>query len=136
MTHNAQVLTGIDGLCAINSALQVHLSGQVNAETVNGRKVSLPGGLPDFAAGAARARGGLSIVALRSSFGKPGTDRTTSNIVARLDDDAPGQRAGGPMSISSSPNMAPRPCVACPSPRERAAGLVAVAHPDHREALK
>lgn len=134
LTHNAQVLTGIDGLCAINSALQVDLSGQVNAETVNGRKVSLPGGLPDFAAGAARSRGGLSIVALRSSFGKPGTDRTTSNIVARLDDDAPASVPAADVDfIVTEHGAAP---VRGVSPRERAAGLVAVAHPDHREALK
>src|SRR5674476_1124900 len=52
LTHNAAVLAGIDGLCAINSALQVDLAGNVNAEFIDGRQISLPGGLPDFAAGA------------------------------------------------------------------------------------
>lgn len=134
VTHGAQVLAGIDGLHAINSALQVDLSGQVNAETVNGRKVSLPGGLPDFAAGAARSRGGLSIVALRSSFGKPGARRTTSNIVARLEADTPVTVPAVDVDfIVTEYGMAP---VRGVSPRERATGLVAVAHPDHRESLQ
>ncbi len=79
-THGAQVLPQIDGLCAINSALQVDLAGNVNAEEIGDRKISLPGGLPDFSAGAVNARGGLSIVAIRSTFGKS----RISNIVGAL----------------------------------------------------
>jgi 4-hydroxybutyrate CoA-transferase len=130
LTHDAAVLADIDGLCAINSALQVDLTGQVNAEEVNGRKISLPGGLPDFAAGASRARSGLSIVALRSSFDKG----SASNIVARF-------RASMPATVSPSSVdfVATEYGVAAVrgvSDDVRAAGLIAVAHPEHRETLQ
>ncbi|MDO8704677.1 MAG: acetyl-CoA hydrolase/transferase C-terminal domain-containing protein [Sulfuricaulis sp.] len=130
LTHDASVLASIDGLCAINSALQVDLAAQVNAESVNGRRVSLPGGLPDFAAGAVHAKGGVSIVALRSTYGRDGA----SNVVSDLG-------AGKLVTIDSSHvdfvvteyGVA---AVRTASPRQRAAGLIAVAHPRHREALQ
>src|SRR5208282_4891505 len=61
LTHNRDVISEIDGICAINSVLQADLLGNANAEQVNGKPMALPGGLPDFAAGASRARGGRSI---------------------------------------------------------------------------
>lgn len=130
LTHGAAVLEQIDGLCAINSALQVDLAGNVNAETVAGQRISMPGGLPDFAAGARRARGGVSILALRSSFGRQGA----SNVVARLD-------AGSPVTVTARDVdfVVTEYGVAAlhgGSARRRAAALIAVAHPDHREALE
>lgn len=130
ITHASHVLAGIDGLCAINSALQVDLQGRVNAETVNGKMVSLPGGLPDFAAGAVQAKGGVSIVALRSTYGNDGA----SNIVAELGADTP--VTVGPFDVDfivTEYGVAP---LRAASPQERAASLIAVAHPRHREALQ
>lgn len=66
-THDPLVLAGIDGLVAVNSALEVDLFGQCNLEVARGRTISGPGGAPDFAA-ACRSPGGLSIVALPASF--------------------------------------------------------------------
>lgn len=130
MTHDAAVLAGIDGLCAINSALQIDLAGNVNAERIDGRQISLPGGLPDFAAGARRAVGGISILALRSSFGKQGT----SNIVPRLSARMPVTVGCEDVDfVVTEYGVAALHSV---SPRERAAALVAVAHPQHREALE
>ncbi|HKY90297.1 MAG TPA: acetyl-CoA hydrolase/transferase C-terminal domain-containing protein, partial [Nevskiaceae bacterium] len=63
-THDPAVLARVPRLHAINSALEVDLLGQVNAEALNGRSVSGPGGLPDFAAAAHRSAEGLSIIAL------------------------------------------------------------------------
>lgn len=130
LTHNPAVLADIDGLCAINSALQVDLAGNVNAECIDGRQISLPGGLPDFAAGARRAADGISIVALRSSFGKGGT----SNIVPRLD-------VGTPVTVGADDvdfvvTEYGAAMLHGVSARERAAALIAVAHPHHREALQ
>lgn len=129
LTHGAQVLAGIEGLCAINSALQVDLAGNVNAESIEGRQISLPGGLPDFAAGATRAKGGISIVALRSTFGK----QRTSNIVPRLAEGAP--ITAPPEAVDFVVTEYGVAAVRGQGAAQRAAALVAVAHPDHRENL-
>lgn len=130
LTHAADVLAGIDRLCAINSALQVDLQGRVNAESANGKLVSLPGGLPDFAAGAVRAKGGLSIVALRSTFGKEGA----SNVVASLDAATPVTVGASEVDFVVTEHGAAR--VRGASHGDLAAGLIRVAHPRHREALQ
>ncbi|MFH1872913.1 MAG: acetyl-CoA hydrolase/transferase C-terminal domain-containing protein [Pseudomonadota bacterium] len=127
-THNAEVLAGIDGQCAINSALQVDLAGHVNAEGADGRGISLPGGLPDFAGGASRAR--ISIVALRASFGKG----RASNIVARVDEGVPVTILPSAVDfVVTEYGIAPLRGV---SDQDRAAALIAVAHPDYREFLR
>src|SRR5690606_33233895 len=63
-THDPSVLAGIDNFVAINSAVEVDLFGQVNAEMIGGRQHSGTGGDLDFIRGALRARGGRSIIAL------------------------------------------------------------------------
>jgi acetyl-CoA hydrolase len=63
-THDPEVLAGQDRFVAINSALEVDLSGQVNAEVAGGNYVGAVGGAVDFLRGAARSRGGVPIVAL------------------------------------------------------------------------
>lgn len=66
-THDARVLGAIDNLVAINSALEVDLAGQVNAEMIGGRQLSGVGGAVDFARGAGLSNHGRSIVALPST---------------------------------------------------------------------
>ena len=130
LTHDAGVLRAIDGLCAINSALQVDLSGRANAEQANGRLISLPGGLPDFAAAATRARRGNSIIALRSSF----ASGAHSNIVARLGDGVPVTVGPGEIDfVVTEYGVAP---IRDAAPSRRAAALLAIAHPAHRESLQ
>ncbi len=85
LTHDIETLAAIDHLCAINSALQIDLTGKINAEAVNGRVISAPGGFPDFARGASIAPNGTSIVALRATA----AGGEASNIVAALAEDAP-----------------------------------------------
>lgn len=84
-THDAGVLSGIERFVALNSAVEVDLTGQVNAEQAAGRYVGAVGGAADFLRGAARSQGGLPIVALPSMAGG------RSRIVARL---------SGPVSTS------------------------------------
>lgn len=66
-THDIRRIAAVQGFCAINSALSVDLSGQVNAEWNAGRIVAGAGGLPAFATGARLAPGGRSIVALMAT---------------------------------------------------------------------
>jgi 4-hydroxybutyrate CoA-transferase len=130
LTHDAARLADIDGLCAINAALQVDLLGNVNAECVGGRRISLPGGLPDFAAGARRAKGGMSIIALRSSYGAHGD----SNIVVNLDANAPTSVGleNVDFVVTEYGVAALRGLTALERPR----ALIAVARPEHRAALE
>jgi acetyl-CoA hydrolase len=55
------------GMVAINSALQVDLSGQVCADSIGARFYSGAGGQVDFIRGAARAEQGVPIIALPST---------------------------------------------------------------------
>ncbi len=70
-------------MVAINSAIEVDLTGQVCAETIGARFYSGFGGQLDFIRGAARSKGGKPIIALPSTA----KDGTVSRIVPRL---APG----------------------------------------------
>src|SRR4051812_9316903 len=81
-THDALVLGNFRRFVAINSALEVDLTGQVNAETAQGRNIGVTGGQMDFVRAANRAPEGRSIIALPSTS----RDRRHSRIVARLPD--------------------------------------------------
>jgi acetyl-CoA hydrolase len=68
-------------MVAINSALQVDLTGQVCADSLGSQLYSGAGGQVDFIRGAARAEGGQPIIALPSSA----KGDTVSRIVPTLD---------------------------------------------------
>ena len=78
-THGIGVLAAQDNFVSINSAIEVDLTGQVNAEFADGQPVGGVGGLVDFARGGLAARGGRAIIALPSTARKG----TVSRIVAR-----------------------------------------------------
>jgi len=69
-----------DNMISINSALAVDVLGQVAADTLGTRQFSGVGGQVDFIRGAARSRGGKSIIAMPSTASKG----TVSRIVAGL----------------------------------------------------
>ena len=81
-THSQAVLAQIDRFVAINSAVEVDLTGQINAEVAAGVYVGAVGGALDFLRGAHHSKGGLPIVALPSTAGL--TSSPTSRIVAKL----------------------------------------------------
>lgn len=130
-THDAATLAALDGLAAINGALQVDLSGRINAERVAGRIVAMPGGLPDFAFGATRARRGISIIALRAAFA--GASGIGSNIVPALAEGTPPTLPPEAVDYVVTEHGA-APIRGLPADR-RAAGLIAIADPGQREAL-
>jgi acetyl-CoA hydrolase len=66
-THSSDVIAGLHKFVSINSAIEVDLSGQVNAEVARGRYVGAVGGAVDFARGAQRCADGLAIIALPST---------------------------------------------------------------------
>jgi acyl-CoA hydrolase len=78
-THGAaRLATSARPFIAINTALEVDLSGQVNVESVDDANVGGVGGQPDFAMAATSSPGGLSIAAL------PTTHGGRSTLVERL----------------------------------------------------
>ncbi|QUT05772.1 acetyl-CoA hydrolase/transferase family protein [Sphingobium phenoxybenzoativorans] len=66
-THAAGILAQIPNLFAINSAVEVDITGQVNAEAANGRYIGAVGGQIDFMHAANAAERGCSIIALPST---------------------------------------------------------------------
>jgi 4-hydroxybutyrate CoA-transferase len=129
VTHNPVTLAEISGLCTINSGLQIDLAGNVNAEQVGGRRIALPGGMPDFCAGGSKAPNGKSIVVIRSTFGDG-----NSNVLPRFN-------AATPVTVdaSSVTHLVTEFGVAAITgltPERRAASLIEIAHPAHRNSLR
>ncbi|MDE2596625.1 MAG: acetyl-CoA hydrolase [Sphingomonadales bacterium] len=127
VTHDAETLGGLERLITINSAMEIDLFGQVFAENSSRGFQSGPGGASDYARGARRSPGGLRIIAL------PASAKGQSRIVA------PGQ-GHGPVSLSRFDVD----CVVTEhgvadlrfkSHNARAAALIAIADPQHRDAL-
>lgn len=125
-THDASVITSIDNFVSINSAIEVDLLGQVNAEVAGGRYLGGIGGSVDFMRPAVRAPGGRSIVALpavaRSGISRvvPAVQRITA---ARSDVDVVITEHGAAELRGASEG-------------ERAMRLIEVAAPEHREGLR
>src|ERR1700730_12742573 len=80
VAHDPQVVGTLGDFVSVNSALEVDLVGQVNAESVDGRQGTGIGGQFDFVLGATRATGGRSIIALPATAARG----SRSRIVARL----------------------------------------------------
>jgi 4-hydroxybutyrate CoA-transferase len=130
IVHDPQVVGRIAGFVSINSALEVDLTGQVNAESVGARQLTGIGGQFDFVLGASRAPGGVSIIALPST-GKGGA---VSRIVRHL-----GSGAG----VTTPRYMADRVVTEHGaarlrglSTRERARALIRIAAPAFRDELE
>ncbi len=83
-THDVIVLSQIDNLRVVNSAVEVDLFCQVNCEFMGGQQIAGIGGQLDFVRGAKRAKNGLSILALQASTAKG----EISRIVSRIPQDA------------------------------------------------
>ena len=127
-THSSEVLRMLPSFASINSAIEVDLFGQINAETVGGRMVSGVGGFNDFARAARSNESGRSIVAL------PSRSRDLSRIVPTL-------RPGAPITANSgdvdyivtehgTASLAGRTL------EQRASALISIAHEDDREHLE
>jgi len=79
-THGTSTLSRIDNLVAINSALEVDLYGQVNAEQVGDRYLGAIGGQVDFMHAATTAARGLSIIAMPATTSRSTTSRITDQL--------------------------------------------------------
>jgi acyl-CoA hydrolase len=66
-THDLARLAGGQPLVAVNTALEIDLDGQVNAELAGGSAAGGIAGQPDYALGASLSRHGLSVMAMTST---------------------------------------------------------------------
>lgn len=113
---------------AINSAIEVDLTGQVCADSIGTYQYSGVGGQMDFIRGASLSEGGKPIIALQST-----TSRGESKIVPFLK-----QGAGVVTTRAHVHYIVTEFGIANlygKNLRQRAAELVKIAHPDHRESL-
>ncbi|MGH8595026.1 MAG: acetyl-CoA hydrolase/transferase family protein [Gammaproteobacteria bacterium] len=129
VTHNVAALAALPRFASVNSAIEVDLQGQSNGETLGTLQLSGVGGSMDYVEAAAQSAGGVSIIALPSTT----EDGKHSKIVARLS--------------TGAPVTTPRYAVDCIVTEygvanlrgkdlwDRAEALIAIAHPDFRDAL-
>jgi acyl-CoA hydrolase len=128
---NPRTIAQNDNMVAINNAISIDLLGQINSESVfGGRMINGTGGQPEMHIGAVMSRGGRAITLLPSTA----LGGTVSKIVAQLD-------AGSLVTIPRyyADTVVTEYGIARllgKNHRQRAAELIAVAHPDFRAELR
>lgn len=128
-TNDPLLIARNDNMVAINSALQVDLTGQVCSDSIGTYFYSGIGGQVDFLRGASRSKGGKPIIAL-SSTAKSGTISRISPMLTA--------GAGVVTSRGLVRYIVTEYGVAYlhgKSIRERAKALIEIAHPKFREEL-
>ncbi len=128
--NDPYVIAQNDNMVSINSAIQIDLMGQINAEVIKGMQFSGVGGQVDFIRGATMSKGGRAIIALPATARKG----TISKIVPFLDHGA----------VATTPRTEVNYVVTeygiaqlwGKTLRERAKELIAIAHPSFREELQ
>jgi acyl-CoA hydrolase len=126
-THGAEILARLPNLVAINSAIEVDLTGQVNAEQSGAHYLGGTGGQVDFVRAGSRSPGGHSVVALPATAKGGKLSRITVNLsgpvtTARSDVDVIITEFGA--AELKGQTLA-----------ERTRRMIAIAHPSFREEL-
>jgi 4-hydroxybutyrate CoA-transferase len=128
-TNDPALIARNDNMIAINSALQIDITGQVCSDSIGSQFYSGIGGQVDFLRGASRSRGGKSIIAISSTA----KDGAISRIVPML---SPG--AGVVTSRGLIRYVVTEYGVANlhgKTIRQRAQALIDISHPKFREEL-
>ena len=125
-TNSPSIISRIEKMTAINSALEIDLTGQATAESLNGAVYSGVGGQPDFMRGAVLAPEGKSVLVIPSTA----RDDTVSRIVPHLS-----EGAGVTLTRSDVHYVVTEYGIAYlhgKNLRERAMELIRIAHPSFR----
>ena len=128
-TNDTNLIRKLDRVVAINSAIELDLTGQVCADSIGHRVYSGIGGQMDFIRGAAMSRGGKPVIALPSTA----AGGSVSRIVAQLRPGAGVVTTRGHVHWVVTEYGAVD--LHARSLAERGRLLASIAHPDHREAL-
>lgn len=115
---------------AINSAIEIDLTGQVCADSIGHRIFSGIGGQMDFIRGAALSHGGKAIIALPSTAAGGTVSRITHELKAGAGVVTTRGHVHWVVTEYGAVNL--HGCTL----KERAARLIAIAHPDFREELR
>ncbi len=127
-THGLAVLARVNRLFSINAALEVDLSGQVNAEAAGGRYIGTIGGQVEFVRGTRLSPGGVSVIALPATQGEARRTR----IVPALSGPVTTPRSDVDHVVTEFGAVRLRGL----SIAQRARALISIADPAHREALE
>ena len=127
-TNSPATLANFGCLIAINSAVEIDLTGQINGEVAGGRPVGQVGGQVDYGRAALLSPGGRGIIALRSTA----RGGTVSSIVPSLSAGIVTTARTDADTIVTEYGIAELAGVPVVT---RARRLVAIAHPDFRGAL-
>jgi 4-hydroxybutyrate CoA-transferase len=128
-TNDTHVIRSFSRMVAINSAIEVDLTGQVVADSIGHRLYSGVGGQMDFVRGAALASEGRAIIALPSTAAGGSFSRISSSLK---------EGAGIVTTRAHVRTVVTEWGVAelfGQSTRERAEALISIAHPDFRDQL-
>ena len=128
-TNDPFVIAQNPKVTAINSAIEIDITGQVCADSIGPTIFSGVGGQVDFVYGASRSKGGKPIIALPSE-----TNRGESKIVPML------KQGAGVVTTRSHIHWVITEFGAVnlygKTMQERARLLISIAHPEHREMLE
>ena len=129
-TNDTALIRRHDRMVAINSALEIDLTGQVCADSIGHRVYSGIGGQMDFIRGAALAREGKAIIALPSTAKKGTISRITPTLKSGAGVVTSRGHVHWVVTEYGAVNLHGRTL------RERGEALISIAHPDFREELK
>lgn len=127
--HDPALLAGLNRFVSINSAVEVDLTGQVNAEVMGDRHVGAVGGHCDFVRAAALSPEGRSVIALSSAA----MNGAISRIVPRLSGGVVTTSRADVDTVVTEYGVAELRGV---SLAQRARRLAAIAHPTARDGLE
>ena len=128
-TNDPFIIAQNDNVVAINSAVEIDLTGQVCADSIGSQMYSGVGGQLDFIYGASRSKGGKAIIAIASETNK-GESKITPFLKTGAGVVTPRHLVHYVVTEYGIVDLYGKTL------QERAALLISIAHPKHREALE
>lgn len=124
--NDIRIIAQHDKLISVNTAIEVDLYGQVNAEFIGGHQYSGSGGQFDFVKGASLSRGGKAFIALKSAAKNNAISCIVPHVQMATDTRTDVEHI---VTEYGCVNLRGR------STRERALALISIAHPNFRDEL-
>jgi acyl-CoA hydrolase len=128
-TNDPFIIAQNPKVTAINSALQVDLTGQVCADSIGTKQYSGVGGQVDFVYGASRSKGGKAIIAMPSITNK-GVSKISPTLMQGAGIVTTRYHIHWFVTEYGAVNLYGK------SMQQRARMITSIAHPDHRETLE
>ncbi|MAZ04400.1 MAG: acetyl-CoA hydrolase [Sneathiella sp.] len=128
ITHDIRALSRFSNFVSMNSALEVDITGQVNAEGIGAKYFGGVGGQVDYVRAAGLSPGGCSLIALQSST----KDGAVSKIVSQLSGPVttPRSDVGVIVTEFGAADLRGLPL------SRRVKAMISIAPPDHQERLE